>query len=150
MFYFYFLIPYLCQMKNLPIGIQTLSEIRANNCIYVDKTALVHRLVTTGKYYFFSRPRRFGKSLLVSTLKSLFLGEKNLFDGLWIEDKWDWGKTNPVLHISFDAVDYQGLGLEKAILKQLKRCADAYSIALIEKPSWANVYDSWQSRLANG
>jgi Predicted AAA-ATPase/PD-(D/E)XK nuclease superfamily len=119
-------------MKNLPIGIQTLSEIRANNCIYVDKTELVHRLVTTGKYYFFSRPRRFGKSLLISTLKSLFLGQKNLFEGLWINDKWNWDQTNPVIHISFDAVDYQGHGLEKAILKQLKRHADAYSITLIE------------------
>ena len=55
-------------MKNLPIGIQTLTELRAFNGIYVDKTQLVHRLVTTGKYYFFARPRRFGKSLLVSTV----------------------------------------------------------------------------------
>jgi hypothetical protein len=119
-------------MKNLPIGIQTLSEIRENDCVYVDKTQLVHKLVTTGKYYFLSRPRRFGKSLLISTLKSLFLGEKELFEGLWIEDKWDWSKTNPIIHISFDAVDYQGLGLEKAILRLLDSCAKDYAIQLSE------------------
>jgi Predicted AAA-ATPase/PD-(D/E)XK nuclease superfamily len=117
-------------MKNLPIGIQTLSEIRATNSIYVDKTDLVHRLVTTGKYYFMSRPRRFGKSLLISTLKSLFLGQKDLFDGLWIADKWDWTQTNPVLHFSFDAVDYQGLGLEKAIEWELNDSAKKYGISL--------------------
>jgi hypothetical protein len=119
-------------MKNLPIGMQSLSEIRENNCIYVDKTERVHRLVTTGKYYFFSRPRRFGKSLLISTLKSLFLGQKDLFEGLWIEDKWDWSKTNPVLHFSFDATDYQGLGLEKAIIKELDSWAKHYRIKLKE------------------
>ena len=119
-------------MKNLPLGIQTLSEIRDNNCIYVDKTALVHQLVTTGKYYFLSRPRRFGKSLLISTLKSLFLGQKVLFEELWIEDKWDWSKTNPVIHLSFDATNYQGYGLEKAISKDLEACAKDYSIQLVE------------------
>jgi hypothetical protein len=123
---------YLCQMKNLPTGIQTLSEIREENGIYVDKTELVHQLVTQGKYYFLSRPRRFGKSLLVSVLKELYLGHKPLFDGLWIEDKWDWTKNNPVIHISFDAVDYQGLGLEKGIIRELKRCAKNYKIQLTE------------------
>ena len=108
-------------MKNLPIGIQTLSEIRANNCVYVDKTRLVHQLVTTGKYYFFSRPRRFGKSLLVSTLKELYLGNKAIFEGLWIENNWDWSKTNPVIHISFDEMSYKQLGLEAAILQELEK-----------------------------
>jgi Predicted AAA-ATPase/PD-(D/E)XK nuclease superfamily len=120
-------------MKNLPIGIQTLGEIRAKNGIYVDKTSLVHQLVTTGKYYFLSRPRRFGKSLTVSTLKELYLGNKVLFEGLWIYDQWDWSKTNPVIHISFDAADYQGLGLEGAILHELDDCAKLYNITLTEK-----------------
>jgi Predicted AAA-ATPase len=119
-------------MKNLPIGIQSLSQLRDMNCVYVDKTQLIHKLVTTGSYYFLSRPRRFGKSLLISTLKALFLGHKALFEGLWIEDKWDWSKTNPVIHISFDAVDYQGLGLEKAIQRELTRCAKDYSLNLEE------------------
>jgi hypothetical protein len=119
-------------MKNLPIGIQTLKEIRARNCVYVDKTQLVHLLATTGKYYFFSRPRRFGKSLLVSTLKELFLGNKDLFEGLWIEDKWDWSKTNPVLHFSFDDMGYKQVGLETAINKELQRWAKHYKVRLTE------------------
>jgi hypothetical protein len=123
---------YLCGMKNLPIGIQSLSQLRDMDCVYVDKTQLIHKLVTTGSYYFLSRPRRFGKSLLVSTLKSLFLGHKLLFDGLWIMDNWDWTKTHPVIHISFDATDYQGLGLEKAIIQEIGFCAKEYGIELIQ------------------
>jgi Predicted AAA-ATPase/PD-(D/E)XK nuclease superfamily len=119
-------------MQNLSIGIQTLSELRAMNCIYVDKTEQVHQLVTTGKYYFFARPRRFGKSLLISTLKSLFLGKKELFEGLWIEDKWDWSKTNPVIHLSFDNMSYGALGLEAALKLALKDCAKAYKIRLTD------------------
>jgi hypothetical protein len=120
-------------MKNLPIGIQTLPKMRERNCIYVDKTELVHQLVTQGSYYFLSRPRRFGKSLLVSTLKELFQGNKVLFDGLWIYDKWNWSKTNPVIHISFDDVDFKGLGLDKAINKELSNCAKKYDITLYEE-----------------
>ena len=117
-------------MKNLPIGIQSLVQIRAKNGIYVDKTQLIHKLVTTGTYYFLSRPRRFGKSLTVSTLKELYLGKKTLFEGLWIHDKRDWSKTNPVIHISFDSVDYQGLGLKEAIIEELDSCAKKYGIKL--------------------
>jgi Predicted AAA-ATPase/PD-(D/E)XK nuclease superfamily len=117
-------------MKNLPIGIQTLAEIRRKNCVYVDKTQLVHRLINSGKYYFLSRPRRFGKSLLVSTLKELYQGNKAIFEGLWIESYWDWSKTNPVIHISFDSVDYQGLGLNKATIKVLHDCAKAHDLEL--------------------
>jgi Predicted AAA-ATPase/PD-(D/E)XK nuclease superfamily len=119
-------------MKNLPIGIQTLSKIREKNCIYVDKTRLVHQLVTTGSYYFFSRPRRFGKSLLVSTLNELYSGNKALFEELWIEPHWDWSKTNPVLHFSFDDMSYKQLGLEQAIVQELKRLAKHYQIDLLE------------------
>ncbi|MBD1401895.1 AAA family ATPase, partial [Pelovirga terrestris] len=88
-------------LAKLPIGIQTFSEIREEGYAYVDKTPLIHRLVTEGKYYFLSRPRRFGKSLLVSTLQDLFEGRRELFKGLDIEDKWDWETTYPVIKISF-------------------------------------------------
>jgi hypothetical protein len=117
-------------MKNLPIGIQTLTQIRAKNCVYVDKTQLIHQLVSSGKYYFLSRPRRFGKSLLVSTLKELYQGNKSVFEDLWIESHWDWSKTNPVIHISFDSVDYQGLGLNKAIIKALNDCAKTHEVTI--------------------
>jgi Predicted AAA-ATPase/PD-(D/E)XK nuclease superfamily len=117
-------------MKNLPIGIQTLSEIQRKNCVYVDKTKFIHQLINSGKYFFLSRPRRFGKSLLVSTLKELYQGNKTVFDGLWIQSQWDWSKTNPVIHISFDSVDYQGLGLNNAIIKVLNDCANKHDLEL--------------------
>jgi Predicted AAA-ATPase/PD-(D/E)XK nuclease superfamily len=119
-------------MKNLPIGIQTLVQIRAKNCIYVDKTRLVHQLATTGIYYFLSRPRRFGKSLLISTLKELYLGNKALFEGLWIENNWDWSKKNPVLHFSFDELDYKKLGLETVITNELAKWAKHYKVRLTD------------------
>ena len=87
-------------MKNLPVGISTLSQIRQNDCVYVDKTHHVARLVNQGKYYFLSRPRRFGKSLLVDTLKQAFLGRRELFEGLYLEGNWDWSAEYPVIHIS--------------------------------------------------
>ena len=78
-------------MKNLPIGIYTLSKIINNNSVYIDKTELLYELISNPLYYFLSRPRRFGKSLLVDTLEEIFKGNKPLFKGLWIEDKIEWG-----------------------------------------------------------
>ena len=68
-----------------PIGIQNFEKLRKDGYVYVDKTAWVHRLVTTGSYYFLSRPRRFGKSLLISTLEAYFLGKRELVKGLAID-----------------------------------------------------------------
>ena len=92
-------------MKNLPIGIQTFQDIRdkEENYIYIDKTDLALKLIKSGKYYFLSRPRRFGKSLFLDTLKDIFEGKKELFEGLYIYDKWDWERTYPVIKISFGA-----------------------------------------------
>ena len=75
------------QRRRLPIGIQTFGEIREEGCYYVDKTAWLGRLVDEGKHYFLSRPRRFGKSLLLDTLKELFEGNEALFKGLAIHDR---------------------------------------------------------------
>ena len=72
-------------LKLFPIGLQDFAQIRRNGYYYVDKTALVHELVQSGRVYFLSRPRRFGKSLLVSTLKCYFEGRKDLFEGLAME-----------------------------------------------------------------
>jgi hypothetical protein len=94
-------------LQNLPVGIQSFADLRGNGYLYVDKTELVHRLVSTGKTYFLSRPRRFGKSLLVSTLEALFLGQKEFFKDLWIEDKWDWSKSNPVIRLDFGSLAYR-------------------------------------------
>jgi Protein of unknown function (DUF1703)./Predicted AAA-ATPase. len=86
-------------MKLLPIGIQTFEKIRNSNYYYVDKTMFVKKL-EEGGYYFLSRPRRFGKSLFLDTLKEAFSGNKDLFKGLYLYDNWDWDKKYPVLKIS--------------------------------------------------
>ncbi|WP_044411170.1 ATP-binding protein [Thiomicrospira microaerophila] len=88
-------------MKKLPIGIQTFAKIREDDFVYVDKTPLVYQMVQSAGAFFLSRPRRFGKSLLVDTLKELFEGNQAWFQGLYIEDKWDWAKTYPVVHLNF-------------------------------------------------
>jgi hypothetical protein len=88
-------------MKIFPIGASTLISIVDNNCYYVDKTHFVKELVDKGRYYFLSRPRRFGKSLFVDTLKQAFLGQQKYFHGLFLENYWDWGNPYPVIHISF-------------------------------------------------
>ena len=87
--------------KKLPIGIQTFSEIRQEGHYYVDKTPQILQLIDQGKYYFLSRPRRFGKSLLIDTIAELFEGNRPLFEGLHAERHWDWSRRFPVLRISF-------------------------------------------------
>jgi hypothetical protein len=91
-------------MKLLPIGISDFKELIQGNFIYVDKTEYIYKLINSGKYYFLSRPRRFGKSLLLSTIRYLFENHKELFKGLYIENKWTWNETYPVIRISF-AID---------------------------------------------
>lgn len=92
-----------------PIGIQNFGQLRNMDCVYIDKTALIHQLVQTGRYYFLSRPRRFGKSLLISTLEAYFQGKKELFEGLAMERlKKEW-ETYPVLHIDFSLTKYTEL-----------------------------------------
>ena len=106
-----------------PIGIQTFETIRNRGCVYVDKTALVHKLVTEGSIYFLCRPRRFGKSLLVSTLRSYFEGRKDLFEGLAIENlETEWAKY-PVFHFDFNGQNFTQEGdLAAALNEQI----DAY------------------------
>lgn len=89
------------ERRKLPIGIQTFSEIRERNFLYVDKTRLIYELATSGKPYFLARPRRFGKSLLISTMKAYFEGKKELFTGLEIAEKEKNWEEHPVIHIDF-------------------------------------------------
>jgi hypothetical protein len=88
-------------IKKFPIGLSTLEEIVFEGYYYVDKTLFVDKLAHSGKYYFLSRPRRFGKSLLLDTIKQAFLGNQAVFKGLYLEHHWDWEKRYPVIHISF-------------------------------------------------
>ncbi|NBC47009.1 MAG: AAA family ATPase [Gammaproteobacteria bacterium] len=87
--------------QRLPIGIQTFREIREGGYYYVDKTGFALRLIDEGKYYFLSRPRRFGKSLFLDTLAELFSGNQALFEGLEAQARWDWSRRSPVIRFSF-------------------------------------------------
>jgi hypothetical protein len=101
--------------KKLPIGIQTFREIRQEGYYYVDKTAFAQRLAAEGKTYFLSRPRRFGKSLLIDTLAEMFAANKALFEGLACYDTWDWETAYPVIRISFAGGIFSGLNNLKDI-----------------------------------
>ena len=114
--------------QKYPVGIQDFSEVRTGGYVYVDKTPFIDTLINQGKFYFLSRPRRFGKSLFVSTLHYLFQGRKDLFQGLYIEDKWDWSATNPIIKISFSNIGHKTMGLEKAIQSALDETAKNYDI----------------------
>lgn len=89
-----------------PIGIQNFEKLRTGGFVYVDKTAQIYNLATTGQYYFLSRPRRFGKSLLVSTMEAYFSGKKELFKGLAVEDLEKEWTAHPVLHLDFTGSKY--------------------------------------------
>ena len=93
--------------RKLPIGIQTFRKIREENCYYVDKTAYIQRLIDEGTHYFLSRPRRFGKSLFLDTLKELFECNESLFEGLHIHDHWDWSVHHPVIRLSFGSGNFK-------------------------------------------
>ena len=113
----------------LPLGEQGFEALRKEDCYYVDKTQFLHQLITKGSHYFLSRPRRFGKSLLVSTLECLFQGKKELFKGLYIYDKWDWSQTYPVLTIDFSGKEYINENdLEENIFAFLDTLEDEYNI----------------------
>ncbi len=107
--------------RKLPIGIQTFREIREDGCYYVDKTPHAARLADEGKHYFLSRPRRFGKSLFLDTLKELFEGSEALFRGLYVHARWDWSVRRPVLRLSFGGGDFkQPDYLEEDVTDQLE------------------------------
>lgn len=114
-----------------PIGIQTFSELREKDYIYVDKTRFVYEIATKGKYYFLSRPRRFGKSLLMSTLESLFLGRRELFDGLYIASTdWDW-EEHPVFHFDLNGKVYDNpADLDNILAEHIRVWEEKYGYSL--------------------
>ena len=93
--------------RRLPIGMQSFRELREENAYYVDKTPYIRRLLDEGKHYFLSRPRRFGKSLFLDTLKEFFEGSEELFAGLHVHDGWNWSVRHPVVRLSFGSADFK-------------------------------------------
>ena len=92
-----------------PIGIQNFESLRKDGYLYVDKTRLIYRLVKSGRYYFFSRPRRFGKSLLISTLEAYFQGKKEVFQGLAMEELEKEWVQHPILHLDLNIEKYDSV-----------------------------------------
>ncbi|ACG57644.1 protein of unknown function DUF1703 [Hydrogenobaculum sp. Y04AAS1] len=119
-------------MKLLPIGIQTFRDIIEGGFYYVDKTHFIPKL--TSKYYFLSRPRRFGKSLFLDTLKEAFSGNKELFKGLYLYDHWNWGKKYPVIRLDLSQTypDTEE-NLQKSINSFLRKISKEHGITLEEE-----------------
>ncbi len=107
-------------MKKLPVGIQTFSKIIEDDYLYIDKTEIARSLINRYQYVFLSRPRRFGKSLFLDTLKNIFEGKRELFRGLLIEEQWNWEVTYPVIKISFSGGIHSKADLEEDLLYLLK------------------------------
>ncbi|MDR2543992.1 MAG: ATP-binding protein [Methanobrevibacter sp.] len=126
-------------MKDLPTDIGTFSTIIENDYLYVDKTKYIYEMIKPGKKYFLSRPRRFGKSLLISTLEEVFQGNKKLFKNLYIHDKWDWNQTYPVIHVDLGNGEYESINDMKYSLEDIinriarKFCVNTYSKQLSGK-----------------
>ena len=128
--------------RKLPIGIQTFRKIREEGCYYVDKTAYAARLVEEGAHYFLSRPRRFGKSLFLDTLKELFEGAEPLFEGLDVHGRWDWSVRHPVVRLSFGQGDFKEPGyLHRNLMAQLD--------AVERETGVASGYDTAPERFAH-
>ncbi len=111
-----------------PIGIQNFGEVIGGSYVYVDKTALIYKMISEGKYYFLSRPRRFGKSLLLSTMEAYFSGERELFRGLAMERLENEWKQYPILHLDLNAREYKdGQSLKDELNKHLEGWENLYS-----------------------
>ena len=119
--------------RKYPLGLQDFEKIRTGDSIYIDKTKYISQLLEKGGYFFLSRPRRFGKSMFVSTLDSFFKGQKDLFTGLYIEDKWDWSVKYPIIRISFSNIGHTEIGLQIAIRNELDKIAKSYQLVLTDE-----------------
>ena len=117
--------------RRLPIGLQTFRKLREQDCYYVDKTAYVERLLDEGTHYFLSRPRRFGKSLFLDTLKELFEGSEELFAGLYIHDRHDWSERHPVVRLSFGGSSFtEPTHLHASVMAQLEGVAKQQGVSV--------------------
>ncbi|PID27452.1 MAG: AAA family ATPase [Candidatus Cloacimonadota bacterium] len=117
-------------MKKLGLGTQELSMLRKRNCVYVDKTEYIYELINNETYCFLSRPRRFGKSLLLNTIKEIFQGNKELFKDTWIEDKYNFAETFPIIKICMASLDYANRGLDIVLRENLEDIAKNHKVKL--------------------
>jgi len=121
-------------MKKYPIGIQTFREIVKEEYYYVDKTHFVEKLYNESKYFFLSRPRRFGKSLFISTMKEAFKGNREYFKGLYLENNWNWDVSHPVIHLSWGAgVHKSPEEFDITVENYLNDLCEEYPVELINK-----------------
>nr|VFK63781.1 MAG: PD-(D/E)XK nuclease superfamily protein [Candidatus Kentron sp. UNK]VFK70897.1 MAG: PD-(D/E)XK nuclease superfamily protein [Candidatus Kentron sp. UNK] len=141
-------------LPKLPIGIQDFEKLRQNGCVYVDKTETIHRLITEGVAWFLSRPRRFGKSLLISTLAAIFRGRRDLFQGLWIGGSgYDW-PAHPVIQLDMSRIASQNLDqLPFGLVRQFDEAATEHGLEPITPasggvPDAPGILDELISRLA--
>ena len=132
--------------KLYPVGIQNFEKIRRDGYCYIDKTALVYQLVKTGSYYFLSRPRRFGKSLLVSTLEAYFQGKKELFEGLAMEDLEKEWKQYPVIHLDLNAKKFDA---EEDLIRLIDRQLLVYEEEYGSVPTDVTIDDRFVSLIRN-
>ncbi len=136
-------------VKKYPIGIQDFRKIIEGDFLYVDKTKIIYEMIKGGSYYFLSRPRRFGKSLLLSTIKEIFSGSRELFKSLWIENHWNWDIQYPIIHVKFSSINYQALGLYNAISEDITDMASELGISL-EKTELKDKFEELIQKSAAG
>ena len=118
-------------MKKLPLGIQNFREIIEENHVYVDKTMFIHEMLSNGKCYFLSRPRRFGKSLLLDTIAEVFKGSKELFKGLWLHESGYDFKSHPVVKLDMSSLSCETPDIFKyALSSRLKDCLEEEGIRI--------------------
>ncbi len=116
--------------KQLPIELNCFDELITEGYHYIDKTQHIIKMLQTSRHLLLCRPNHFGKTLLISTLTALFKGKKELFKGLWVENRWDWAKTNPVVNLSFKPVATEPYNFEAALKQQLHANANQFGILL--------------------
>lgn len=132
--------------KKFPVGIQSFEDIRAKGFFYIDKTELVYQLVQNGCYYFLNRPRRFGKSLLVSTLEAYFQGKKDLFKGLAMERLEQEWKEYPVLHLDLNTQKYKD---ETSLKEILNRYLEAWEAVYGDEKKGRALEERFSSQTRN-
>jgi hypothetical protein len=138
-------------MKPLPIGIQSIEKLINGNFLYIDKTEYIYSLIESSGYYFLSRPRRFGKSLLISTLEAIFLGKKELFKGLWIEKEteYDW-QQHPVIRLDFTEIENNNPKvLKKSIIDNLIKIGKSYDIKIEQDKGIKYIFSDLIEKLAS-